>query len=57
MIIDSYIPVANVGTSAMSTHVDPGAIHPEPSGDEPPGMKHPTVVPTNFEPESDAEDR
>ncbi|MEF8757263.1 MAG: hypothetical protein V5A33_03395 [Halobacteriales archaeon] len=44
----------------MSTYVDPGALGPEspgsePSGEEPFGLKHPTVVPTNFEP--DAEDR
>jgi len=60
MIIDSYIPFGAVHMGAMSTYVDPGATGPEPSGpetsgEEPFGLKHPTVVPTNFEP--DAEDR
>ncbi|MFT4889363.1 MAG: hypothetical protein ACI9YT_000272 [Halobacteriales archaeon] len=60
MIIDSYIPLGPVTTHAMSTYVDPGAVGPETSEletsrDEPFGLKHPTVVPTNFEP--DAEDR
>lgn len=55
MIIDSYIPMGAVAMDAMSTHVDPGSTRPETPGDEPFGLKHPTVVPTNFE--RDAEDR
>lgn len=41
----------------MSTNVDPGPVGPETPGGEPFGLKHPTVVPTNYEPEPDAEDR
>lgn len=57
MIIDSYIRLGTVDRDAMSTNVDPGATGPETPGEEPFGLKHPTVVPTNFEPEPDAEDR
>jgi len=43
----------------MSTNVDPGVAGPDTPADEPFGLKHPTVVPTNFEadPDPDAEDR
>jgi hypothetical protein len=47
----------------MSTNVDPGATGPERPADEPFGLKHPTVVPTNFEadpepePDPEPEDR
>jgi hypothetical protein len=57
MIIDSYIPLGTVDRDAMSTNVDPGATGPDTPGDEPFGLRHPTVVPTNFEPKSDPEDR